>query len=379
MKTPLIIYLDTQDYIKIFNEPEDGPHHRVLAELMGFRDRGDVVVSFSFATIMEFITKPNAANRSERVKRGQLIKDICGPNAFPYPSDIPKGASFPNGGMWMFREGDKIISAREFRQQTHSALREADNTLREELLKADGLNRAQRRQLGRKTPMKELIHQAIATRGGKRSDWGDLPISKEVIESRLLERFLMGQVSDREFETRINAWLFDPAEYSRILYDYADHPNAIEKFFGAATDTIERHMASIQEAGQKIQSLNEDLLDFRNSLREAGVGKAKARNLTKQLPIPEPDPQIFASKLAPLLGEDRCGHFAHYFTRAKVPGYAFKRSDVMDLFQMCYAYDCGLFRCDKAMSDIFKNYLPFKGKLVAKFEDLPRLIAKMVN
>ena len=88
---PRIIYLDTQDYIKLFNEPNAGPNHQVLTDLLAYRDRGEIVLGFSFATILEFITRPDAANRRERVRRGQLIKDICGPNAFPYPTAIPEG------------------------------------------------------------------------------------------------------------------------------------------------------------------------------------------------------------------------------------------------------------------------------------------------
>ena len=94
----LIVYLDTQDYINLFNESDEGPNHQVLADLLEHRDRGEIVIGFSFATILEFITKPDAANRRERVRRGQLVKDICGPNAFPYPTAIPKGASFPMTG-----------------------------------------------------------------------------------------------------------------------------------------------------------------------------------------------------------------------------------------------------------------------------------------
>lgn len=67
---PLIIYLDTQDYIKLFNEPEDGPNQRILADLLAYRDSGEIVMGFSFATIMEFITKPDVTNRPERVRRG---------------------------------------------------------------------------------------------------------------------------------------------------------------------------------------------------------------------------------------------------------------------------------------------------------------------
>ena len=90
----LIMYLDTQDYINLFNVPDNGAH-QVLAELLAYRDQGEIVIGFSFATIMEFISKPDAANRCERVRRGQLIKDICGPNAFPFRYRNSKGGVIP--------------------------------------------------------------------------------------------------------------------------------------------------------------------------------------------------------------------------------------------------------------------------------------------
>ena len=192
----LIIYLDTQDYIKLFNEPADGPNHQVLTKLLAYRDRGEIVIGFSFATVMEFITKPDAANRFERVRRGQLIKYICGPNAFPYPTNIPKGASFPNNGMWIFSAGEKVMSAEECRK----IIRE---TYLDELKTLEGLNRRTKRQLGRKISMRELIHKTEFTWGRKRSDWGEFPVSDEIIESRIVERFMKGQCSDCEFEKRI--------------------------------------------------------------------------------------------------------------------------------------------------------------------------------
>ena len=46
----------------------------------------------------------------------------------------------------------------------------------------------------------------------------------------------------------------------------------------------------------------------------------------------------------------------------------------MDLIQMCYAYDCDLFRCDKSMANTFRNFEPFQGKLVDRFSELPKRI-----
>ena len=59
----MIVYLDTQDYLNLFYEPDNGPNHKVLEKLISFRDRGEIVIGFSFATIIEVITKPDAANR----------------------------------------------------------------------------------------------------------------------------------------------------------------------------------------------------------------------------------------------------------------------------------------------------------------------------
>jgi hypothetical protein len=180
--------LDTQDYIKLFNEPEYGPNNQVLAELKAFRDRNEIVMGFSFATIMEFITKPDVANRPERVRRGQLVKDICGPNAFPYVSDLARGATFPNGGKWMFSSDEKVVSAKSFKRDMHKALTN-------ELAKTEGLNRQQRRKLGRKVAFIELVRGNGSTWGRKRSDYGSFPVSDEIVESRILERFMKGQSS----------------------------------------------------------------------------------------------------------------------------------------------------------------------------------------
>lgn len=364
---PLIIYLDTQDYINLFNEPDDGPIHQVLADVLAFRDRGEIVIGFSFATIIEFITKPNAANRPERVRRGQLIKELCGSNAFPYITDLAKGAAFPNDGRWMFARDEKVVSAKDFRRQIHA-------TLVEELAKVEGLNRSQRRQLGRKASMTELIRKNGSTWGSKRSDYAGFPVSDEIVESRILDRFMKGQCSDAEFERRMNAWISDPAEYSRIIYDYADHPNVIAKYFGKPTDDIERLAGQIQELVTSVQKMNVDRLSARSTLMEAGHEKKEARQLTKEFSLPEPDPERFTTKLEAVVGKGRAGHFYHYLTRIMKPGYAFKRSDVMDLMQMCYAYECDLFRCDKAMANTFGDYGPFKDKLVARFADLPNRI-----
>lgn len=369
---PLIVYLDTQDYINLFNEPDDGPNHEVLSKLIAYRDRGEIVMGFSFAIILEFITRPTDEHREERVRRGQLIKDICGPNAFPYITDSVKGATFPNGGMWMASKSDKIVSAKKFR-------RDMQEMVAEELAKTGAMNRQLRRKILRKGGVAELVRAHGGTWRRKRSDYGDFPVSDEIVESRVMERFIKGQCSDAELEERMNRWILDPAEFSRIAYDYADKPNMIDDMFGKNVRQIEQAMQSMQEAHKAVEGLNVRSLELRQKLLDAGLSKSEAKKLTKEVSMPPPDPSRNSEKLEAAFGKERSGHFQHYFARASKPGYRFKRSDAMDVIQMCYVYDCDLFRCDKDMANTFRDYEPFNGKLVKRFADLPDRIADKLS
>jgi len=368
----LILYLDTQDYINLFNEPDDGPYYRVLSDILAFRDHGDLIIGFSFATIMEFITKPNQENRLERGRRGQLIKDICGQNAFPYLTDLADGARFPNGGNWMTSENKKFVSARKFRREIHQKLIAT-------IADQKGLNRNQRRILGRKSTVSQLIRESGATWGRTRSDYGDFPVSDEIIESRVLERFMKGQCSDQEFEQRLNGWLTDPAEFSRLAYDYKDMPNMIDTIFGTSVDSLVQAIGKVVSAVNTLTAHNEKTLETRRKLTDAGVHKRNAKKLTKQIKLPTINASPMVADLEALLGVGRAGHIGHYLEKTTKRGFHFKRSDIMDIMQMCYTYDCDLFRCDKAMAHMFNDYGPFKGKLVSHFNDLPERIQMLLD
>lgn len=365
----LVAYLDTQDYLSIFYEGETGPKNDVMHELIELRDAGLVSLGYSFATIVEVITKPSSDYRDERVRRGAIIKQICGRNAFPILAELVKGAKFPNGGNWIFAANEKPVSARAFKKEMRIRFQ---NKLAEE-----GLNRQERRKL-KSIGLETLLRKQGATWGRKREDYGGIPVSDEIVESRLTERILKGQCSDEEFEERLSRWAFDPEEFSRIFYDYGKQPNALDKFFGSQLRTLENEISKILEMIKRISLINEGRLQTREKLIDAGVDKKEARQVTKKLSTPQL-PASFDEKIEAAFGLGRAGHFRHYIERILKPGYNFERSDIFDLMHFCYAYDCDLFRCDKAMASTFSNFTPFAGKLVKRFEELPKFIRERAN
>ena len=368
---PLKIYLDTQDYIRLFNEADAGPAHEILSQVMAFRERGDIVIGYSWAIMLEFITRPTDKYREERVRRGELVKDICGRNAFPFPADLKHGARFPNNGVWLPGRDGNLITAKRFRRQMERQYLEL-------IAEQRGLNRAQRRRLKTRSAMRRLLRENTSTWGTRREDFNGFPVSDELIESGVLTRFLKGRCSDAEFEDRINRWISDPAEFSRIAYDYSGKPNLLDEFFGPSLDKMEDAFRRMQSAFRELDELGQAIRGHRQELIEMGVDKRTARKLTPSVRRPRLDPSNVVQLIGGHVVERRARHIGHYAIKASRKDYRFRRSDFIDIMQMCYVPECDLFRCDKAMAELYRDYQPFAGKLVAKFTDLPsRIEAKL--
>lgn len=365
----VLVYLDTQDYINVFNEKDGGPKHKVLDRLLELRDEGIAEFGYSMFSVLEFITKPDARNREERVRRGALIKLICQSNTFPPAFELGRGATYPNSGLWAFSDQKKLIDADKFK---HRARRNFLKKLKD----APGANRSEKRRLA-KIGHEELLRQAGAVWGRTRSDYGDFPVSQEIVDSRLMERFLKGQCSNAEFEEKMISWLTDVEEYSRLVYDYRDEPNLIDKFFGATTIDLAAKADNLLQHVQRVAELNKKITSVRQGLVRAGMPVSEARRKIKRVKLPDEDYSGFVDLVAPMIGEHRVLHFQHYMSRMLRPGFSIKPSDFMDLMHLIYAYDCDLMRCDKAMGSLYSNFRSFRARLVTRFEDLPDAILRL--
>jgi hypothetical protein len=184
---------------------------------------------------------------------------------------------------------------------------------------------------------------------------------------------------DAEFEERINRWITDPAEYSRIVYDYADQPNMIDEFFREGVDRMEAAFHEIQGTHKAFDKIGEQLRSTRKTLIETGMDTRKAKQMTKPLKRASVDPKDIVTKLEKHVGTGRADHFGHYLAQIVKPGYSYKRSDLMDIMQMCSVSECDLFRCDKAMENTFRGFAPFQGKLVGRFTELPDRIERLLE
>ena len=174
---------------------------------------------------------------------------------------------------------------------------------------------------------------------------------------------MRGQCEDIKFKKNMDNWYSNLAEYSRLFYEHDDRMNIIDEYF----DNIKISFREI---------IDQAKISYNNNTRNIDI---EVQKIIDEISIPEFSCQDDNIKLKDVLEEKHLEHFKPYLLQTIKSGYTFKSSDVIDLVQLRYAYDCDLFRCDKAMYNIFQNYKPFKIKLVRKISDLPKCIENRLS
>jgi hypothetical protein len=130
----------------------------------------------------------------------------------------------------------------------------------------------------------------------------------------------------------------------------------------AAIEAYTRHVPALRNFNMKVRKLRSKIGELEAS--------SHLLETVKEVRIERSLPKDAVAKIAGALGQERVGHFEVYFRHIIKSPESFRRSDMMDLLHMCYAYDVDLFRCDKKMFEIFREYIPFRGKLVRSFDEL---------
>lgn len=369
MHRPIVIYLDTQDYIKFFNSDPDSPYQETLNEILKHKRAGNITIGFSWAILLEFITDACNDFAEERIRRGQLISDICGPNAFPFPTELKEGAQFPNGGRWMLPE----ISADDVIEPIKKAYsRSIGNN--------PNLNRNQRRKLKRPKSLKEeLTKYAANFETSIDADTSAIALTP-LIHRRIISGYFAGIYTKETVEEHLNNWLHHPAEFFSIAHRQTKLHERLQDLIGIKPSDLTSLISLNQKAQTTYNDINAKRLKIRNDIQANGVSKQTARNLTKsKIRTPQVDVETIVSAFAQRFGQTRVAHIAHYLRKAQHSHYNYKESDYFDIMHMMYVEDCDLFRCDKHMADLFRDHSPFKGKLVKSFDSLPARIENLLS
>jgi hypothetical protein len=74
--------------------PPDEPAARVRDELLQMKESRRIEIGLSYYIVFELLQKAEPKFRDDRLARAELLTQLCGQNAFSYPTDLPHGNDF---------------------------------------------------------------------------------------------------------------------------------------------------------------------------------------------------------------------------------------------------------------------------------------------
>ena len=100
---PIRLHLDTSDYAAMYCAPPGSDAAKIRAFLKGTAELGKIQIGLSYHVVFELLQKAAPEYRGDRLSRARLLVELCGNNAFPYPTDLGQGYRFSTDGLWIPR------------------------------------------------------------------------------------------------------------------------------------------------------------------------------------------------------------------------------------------------------------------------------------
>jgi hypothetical protein len=76
------------------------PAAKVRDFLKPMAELGKIQIGLSYHVVFELLQKAAPQYRADRLARARLLVELCGKNAFPYPTDLRQGYEFWTEGLW---------------------------------------------------------------------------------------------------------------------------------------------------------------------------------------------------------------------------------------------------------------------------------------
>jgi hypothetical protein len=245
MKTrhQIVVYLDTQDFYNLSREQDT--LNSIYEYLIRECELENILIGYSFPLVFELLRHYDEQHKPERLRIARFVKQLCGNNAFPYPTDLASGAKFPNDGVWMPGDALETFAPAELEKRIISSFR---NTLSED----PRVNRKLRRKLGSRSGLKDVMN-SIPMRPLTKNDFPDIPIYDDILNGRFIQRYIEGKISSHLLSNALTKWLTDPEHAIQIWYEYANLSNPLEDIISSAWDNIETGIMGLRDAIAKYQ------------------------------------------------------------------------------------------------------------------------------
>jgi hypothetical protein len=344
--------------------------------LKGMGELGKIQIGLSYHVVFELLQKATPEYREDRLARARLLVELCGKNAFPYPTDLGQGYQFSTEGLWIPR-----IELQDFEVENIVA-HYADAVARQL-----NLSRQQRRAFSRR---RNLVKWASADERRLREFPWTAPFGPKFAESGEFRRYVLGEITRAEANAKVRCYLTDPVNIYNTWFDHYGMDNSIVE----RGDQLARMLRLMRS---ELKGMTEDVAALRTELRSeltATGDNALSTLAHEKLSALERDVKTFASEIkspeelnknAPgwkkLYGEESGLIAAQILYAFRKDGRDIKDSDGIDLIHAMYLPHADLWRGDKAFSTLLiNNRIDFWTRIVPSLTELPgRIEAAMAG
>jgi hypothetical protein len=330
-------------------------------------ERGKIQIGLSYHVVFELLQNAAPQYRENRLSRAQLLVELCGKNAFPYPTDLGQGHGFSTEGLWIPR-----IELRDF-EVDNIVARYADAVGRQL-----NLSRKERRAFSKR---RNLINWARADERRLREFPWSAPFGPLFARSGEFRQYVLGEMTRAEANNRLRCYLTNPIHIYNTWFDHYGLDNPI-------VDRRDQMASKLTLILSERKAMLADQAALRAKIRSALTAtgnNALSPPARKQLMVLERDMKTFGSELKSpdeltknarrwkeLYGEESAMVAAQILFAFHNDGREIKNSDGIDFIHAMYLPHADLWRGDKAFSTLLiNNRVDFCSRIVPSLAELP--------
>jgi hypothetical protein len=367
---PIRIHLDSSDYSAMHDAPQGSPVAKVRERLSNMVRCDQVEIGLSYHVVFELLQRADPEHRPNRRSRARLLSELCGLNAFPYPTDLGNGHRFSKEGLWQPRitlEDHEIEVVVGHFIRTVQQDPEATAHVRRIVTRRKYLRR-----WAEECPDR---FGAIAY-----MNW-PVMFGRSLVEEGMFGRYVAGAMSRDEANRKLWFFINDPASIYELWFEQCNWDNPImerrdkiaEKFVTMLRE-LRRMIAGTRdlrtEITAELNATGDDalspearsrLLKLRSDLKTFREEISSPQQLCEDVPIWK---QLFGNESALLAAET-----LYAFERDKR---SIKDSDGIDFVHLMYLPHTDLWRGDRAFSGLLKEHkVSFSDRVVPTLLELP--------
>lgn len=346
---------------------------KIRERLKEMASAGQIEIGLSYHIVFELLQRAGPEHREDRLSRARLLRELCGPNAFPYGADLGQGHVFSKQGIWVPRDYLEDFEIERLVQNLLLCVKRNPYFTRE-----------QQRRLSRREAFTAYVRSDPSILKLLPGDRWELPFGREFAENGELRRYILGEISREEANQKLWVHLTDPVHFYHTWFEHQGRGNPLEergeKIVAGLTAMFSKLQNMLDEGG----ALRRDIKKLLAAKGADEVGREDRKTLTKLLgdakafdaEIRSPDELARrAAGWKERVGERSARVAAQIMFAYQRDKVSLKRSDAIDFIHAMYLPHTDLWRGDRAFSGrLIRHKVDYWERVVPSLPELSERI-----